>query len=384
MNLEHVIPQILAGTVLVGVSVACNCPPTSAPGFVGIEDNPAFADIVAEAIAVRERTSCDLACSEADLAYTDSWSCTFEGRLDAPSAVVCEPDEPTPGMQASYTLEIDDTGPEDDDAALYSPYPLHVEASDCQALCQSSESWAEADSVGVSESSIHCGPVRGASVDEVEMECLYGYECIGGRRPGAWASTHDAGNAVADWWAALAHLEHASIQAFEDLARTLEAHGAPASLVHRARQAADDERRHTVLACERAGAHGRSVHLSTGITPTVPPPLVVLARENALEGCVRETFAALEAHWQARTAADPEDRAVLKTIAADELRHGQLAWDLHAWLVERGVVDSAVLDEAFAELLVLASRPVGPIAGPLGIPPAGVRVGWVHALRDAA
>ena len=53
---------------------------------------------------------------------------------------------------------------------------------------------------------------------------------------------------------------------------------------------------------------------------------------NAIEGCVHESFAALMAALRARRASDPRLRRVFAKIAVDETRHGQLAWDLHAWL----------------------------------------------------
>jgi hypothetical protein len=79
-----------------------------------------------------------------------------------------------------------------------------------------------------------------------------------------------------------------------------------------------------------------------------------VAVHNAVEGCVREAFAAIVAAYQARRAA-PEFRSTFQSIAADELRHGQLAWDLHHWLLaqlppsRRAAVQDAQA-EAMAEL----------------------------------
>jgi hypothetical protein len=63
--------------------------------------------------------------------------------------------------------------------------------------------------------------------------------------------------------------------------------------------------------------------------------LTAIALENAAEGCVRETWAALEAAHQARTATDPELRQVMTRIAADEARHAELSHDLDAWIRTR-------------------------------------------------
>ena len=49
--------------------------------------------------------------------------------------------------------------------------------------------------------------------------------------------------------------------------------------------------------------------------------LEAIAIENAVEGCVRESFGALLATWQAKTAGDARVRAAMKRIARDETRH---------------------------------------------------------------
>jgi hypothetical protein len=59
---------------------------------------------------------------------------------------------------------------------------------------------------------------------------------------------------------------------------------------------------------------------------------------------VRETWAALLAAHQAERAADPQVRAVMRAIAADEARHAELAWAIDAWL------DTLVDADARAEI----------------------------------
>ncbi|HXU61511.1 MAG TPA: ferritin-like domain-containing protein, partial [Polyangia bacterium] len=56
-----------------------------------------------------------------------------------------------------------------------------------------------------------------------------------------------------------------------------------------------------------------------------------VARENAVEGCVRETHAALLACSQARAATDPAIRSAMTAIADDETRHAALAWAVDDW-----------------------------------------------------
>jgi rubrerythrin len=106
--------------------------------------------------------------------------------------------------------------------------------------------------------------------------------------------------------------------------------------------------------------------------------------ENAREGCIHETYAALIAAHQARYAEDPEVREVFTTIAAEEQRHAELAWDLHAWASERDPRMAArlrdALEDALATLAALVEaripRPWDAAVGE----PAPARV---HALVDA-
>ena len=61
------------------------------------------------------------------------------------------------------------------------------------------------------------------------------------------------------------------------------------------------------------------------------PTLRALLEDDAIEGCVGETWGALLAAWQAARAADPRVRRTLRRIAADEARHAALAWEILRW-----------------------------------------------------
>jgi rubrerythrin len=100
-----------------------------------------------------------------------------------------------------------------------------------------------------------------------------------------------------------------------------------ADLVSAARRSARDEVRH-------ARATSRLARRFGGEPPTVrvgqkrKRSLAAVALENAVEGCVRETFGALVATCQARSARDAEIRRVMERIAVDETRHAALAWEI--------------------------------------------------------
>jgi hypothetical protein len=63
--------------------------------------------------------------------------------------------------------------------------------------------------------------------------------------------------------------------------------------------------------------------------------LATIATENAIEGCVRETYGVLVAMWQARTAQDSQVRKAMRTIVRDEARHAGIAADVAKWIERR-------------------------------------------------
>jgi hypothetical protein len=97
----------------------------------------------------------------------------------------------------------------------------------------------------------------------------------------------------------------------------------------------------------------------------VPPVRVVrqrrrsleaIAIENAVEGCVGETFGTAVARFQSKRADDKGLRSAMRRIAADETRHAQLSWDLARWL------DRRLSPDARACVKSARSRAVGALA----------------------
>jgi hypothetical protein len=164
-----------------------------------------------------------------------------------------------------------------------------------------------------------------------------GGACTGRRPPGLRHAkrTGDGTSTEGQYFADAARLEAASVNAFELLAHELSAHGAPASLRLRAKEAAHDEIRHAYLTAEMAKRHGAQPLAAQVVPLHEPRSLLEVALENTSEGLVRELFGAHVGAHQAAHAADPMTRALLTTITADELGHGQLAADINAWAYSR-------------------------------------------------
>lgn len=160
---------------------------------------------------------------------------------------------------------------------------------------------------------------------------------VAGRRPEGFTPSVSAPHEpeLLAYLGSMRQLEAASIPAFERLAEELRAHGAPVALIERAEEAARDEIRHAAGFSQLRRLHGAPAAERVELPAAAPWPartLEALALENAAEGCVRETFGALVAGYQARVAADPRVRALFVSIAEDELRHAELAWDVAEWL----------------------------------------------------
>jgi hypothetical protein len=201
-------------------------------------------------------------------------------------------------------------------------------SSNCTALCE--------DALAQSQHYIYQEPFKSCGLTTVDggpaVRVVYTPVCAGGRCPEGLAppASGDARDPLGAWLAANAHLEAASIDAFEILAAELGAHCAPQKLIQGARAAAADERRHADAIGRLAGRRG-AARPAVYVTRGPVRDIEAVARENAVEGCVRETYAALLAYRQGRAAIDPAIRSTMAGIARDETRHAALAWAVNAW-----------------------------------------------------
>jgi hypothetical protein len=84
-----------------------------------------------------------------------------------------------------------------------------------------------------------------------------------------------------------------------------------------------------------AGARVPRVEVAPMVRSSAIRPLDEIAVENAVEGCVRESFGARLAGAQARQVRDPVLSRALSAIAVDETRHGNLAWAIDRWASRR-------------------------------------------------
>ena len=214
-------------------------------------------------------------------------------------------------------------------------------------------------------------------------------DCTGRRPEGLRAGSPSADAPLAAHFAEMARLEAASVPAFRRMARELARFGAPRRFVRAAERAAREEPTHARVA-RALGRRFRAPFISFAVDVERPRSLEAFAIENAVEGCVRETFGALVATWQARNACDPQIRARMKRIAREETTHAALAWSTHAWVHARLDHEGRLrVDRARAEALaalvadVEAREPPLELARLAGIPPRTVASALARGLAAA-
>jgi hypothetical protein len=241
----------------------------------------------------------------------------------------------------------------------------------CAAVCNEFPS--------ASANPITCDP---ATTDggQPAVNCHYQLPCLG--RRGApderVAATPTDAPPLGALYAAAAATEGASVAPFQRLERELRAHGAPEPLVRAAARAAVDEQRHNRMMARLARRHGatRLLPAPAPAPDAAPRPLVEVAVENAVEGCVRETFGAALTIWQSEAASDGRTRRTLRAIATDEVRHAELAVAVSRWIAPRldaegrravEVARRAAVEELDREL---GASPEPALAAAAGIPDA--------------
>jgi hypothetical protein len=185
---------------------------------------------------------------------------------------------------------------------------------------------------------------------------------------------------LAAQWRENGRTEHASVAAFARLTLDLMALGAPPALVAASNRDALDEIRHTELCFSLARAldgkqESPAAFPAASRARTLPAArtlaLAVLAVDSLVDGALHEGVSARVIAALAKRCEEPQIRAVLKEIAADEGRHAAHGWDVVEWCLSEG--GSAVADALRGALQAL------PRAGRSELPEAAEDGQWERA-----
>ncbi len=205
----------------------------------------------------------------------------------------------------------------------------------------------------------------GPSTATVEGTCSFmGGEICEGRRHASWGDVKPAleRSARGRWFARAAANEAASVHSFRCLSRELRSTPLGHLFSGRLRRAARQEVRHARLMRARARSHGAEV-VGRSFHAPAERALIDIALENAREGCVNETYAALVALHQSAHALDAELRDEFLEIALDETAHADLAWRMHeALLFELQPSEATAVQTALRDALdALHNTPQGTV-----------------------
>lgn len=177
---------------------------------------------------------------------------------------------------------------------------------------------------------------------DVEYTAVHSpYTCprpVPGRKPDGLQLKNDLAaqqtsvNVLGQYLADMTAMETAAITAFYYLSRELEAYKAPAELIARARQAVLEETRHSEMAALLAASFDAQMP-EVCVDDFCLRSLYDIALENAVEGCVNETFAAACGLWQSENAKLDVFREVIAHITEEEMGHAELSWEIHQWIM---------------------------------------------------
>ena len=156
-------------------------------------------------------------------------------------------------------------------------------------------------------------------------------------------STGEGSNPVAIWSARAYHAEASSVAAFLQIRTELDAFGAPQELIDRCLKAACDEVAHAKAMRQICLQHGGSLSkLEFGSLPS--RSIFEFAIDNIEEGCVGEAYAAMCVLFQSQQLPPSDTKKLLQKIAEDELKHVELAYDIHTWCCSQlSLVEQQVL-----------------------------------------
>jgi rubrerythrin len=279
--------------------------------------------------------------------------------------------------QAAFTIECaDGSMPRNVDGAIWG----NVLSDDCSLVCGGP---VESCTVAHNTDSV---PARNIQLCVTSHLCAKGpVTAIEGRRPQELVLNPSQGASdVGQFFAEVMQLEAAAIDAFDILAEELRAHGAPPELVAATERARADEVRHTRMAAALMRRFGGEAERPQ-VSRRAVRPLYEIALENAVEGCVRESFGAFQASWQAAHATDEVVRAVMRRVARDEVEHAELSFAIAEWIESRlSETERAELAAARAAATteLLAELTQGPSVALLqlaGLPPVEASLSFVRA-----
>lgn len=203
-------------------------------------------------------------------------------------------------------------------------------AEECSRICTS---WLQDNYFSGVNEVLSCAAAPGESEVQITCSAIVEPFCEGRFHEGVCKPSEiHAQNHTQRWLSRAAQSERASVQSFVLLAKELEAYQLPPALLQRIHKAAQEEIGHARMMYHLCAVQGATI--PTMQESTLPQrSLFDIALENAVEGCVHERYAALQAHYQAQNIKNNALQPWLAQIAHEETEHTTLADELHSWIM---------------------------------------------------
>jgi hypothetical protein len=154
--------------------------------------------------------------------------------------------------------------------------------------------------------------------------CYSSFCGVGRADPGS--SSASAGIGLGKSFAAMAANEVEAVFAFEQLSRELAQHGLDDSFIEAALKSALQEREHAEVMSRATRATGGSFEVQRNEFES--RTAFEIAKDNAVQGCVREHFGSLVGLFQSVNATSSLVRHSMAAVTKDEISHGAFSMEL--------------------------------------------------------
>lgn len=202
----------------------------------------------------------------------------------------------------------------------------------CTNICTDQLGWADD----------YCGCALQGTAPSIDITCTYTMCAVEGRSHGNIQKLQRIPTNFAELYAQAFHAEASSVMAFILLRLELENLGKnqyaiDTNILERCTQASKDEIVHARYFAGLAKQQGCTLPpLQFGDMDAIQNhkrSLLEITIDNAVEGCIFESFSAIKASYQAKHSTNPTFAKIAKAIAEEETQHAILAWDIHTMLM---------------------------------------------------
>ena len=203
------------------------------------------------------------------------------------------------------------------------------------------------------------------------------YEVVEGRRMVQTSFRSSNPQDLAGYFASVAQEEAVSVYAFQEMLFFLKERNAPDHLIQACHKAIHEEKEHTAMMTQLAHQHGctqAAIKIKRGSFSS----MFDFAMQNAIAGCIEETWASVLALYRAQHTPKYQER--FTQIARDEIGHAQLSWHIHQWAMSQ--LSTPEQQHIIAQMKARLKQPVSNRQGLISLSEEQHHHGWSHFARQ--